>query len=92
VNDAPTIAAITNRTINEDTTTGVSYTVTDVDNVISCTSTTDITYTSTNITLLPLVNITRGGTYPTCMVTLTGATNQYGTSAIQLSVFDGTVT
>lgn len=60
MNDAPTLSAITNRTINEDTTTGVNYTLTDVDNVLSCTSTTGITYTSTNTTLLPVANITRG--------------------------------
>jgi hypothetical protein len=89
VNDAPVIAPITNRTINEDTSTGVNYTLTDVDNTLSCTNATHITYTSTNTTLLPVANITRGGTYPNCSLTVTPVANLHGASTINVIADDG---
>lgn len=70
----------------------MSYTLTDVDNVITCTGATGITYTSTNTTLLPVANITRGGTYPTCLVTISPVSNLYGTTTVQLSATDGSLT
>jgi len=92
VNDAPTINNIVNQSTNEDTVlNNVAFTISDIDSTISCTSTSNITFTSTNTTLLPVANITRGGTYPNCMVSMNPATNQNGTSTVTVTVSDGSL-
>ena len=88
VNDAPVISAITNQTTAEDTATGaVAFTISDVDNTLTCT--TSVTATSSNTTLLPVGNIAIGGTAPNCTVTMTPALNENGVSNIVLTVTDG---
>lgn len=60
VNDAPVITTISDQSMNEDETAKVvAYTLTDLDDSLTCTSATDISYTSSDGTLLPLGNITR---------------------------------
>ena len=90
VNDAPTIANIADRTINEDTNTGaVAFTIGDVE-----TAATSLTLTraSSNTTLVPLANIVLGGSGANRTVTVTPAVNQSGTATITVSVSDGTRT
>ena len=90
VNDAPVISAIANQTTNEDTATAaVPFTITDVDNVLSCS--TSVSATSSNAMLLPVGNIVFGGTAPNCTVTMNPALNQFGVSNIVLTVTDGTL-
>ncbi len=92
VNDAPTISDIANQTTNEDTPlNNVAFTVNDIDSTISCTNTSHITFASTNTTLLPVANITRGGTYPNCTVSMNPAANQNGTSTVTVTVSDGSL-
>ena len=47
--------------------------------------------TSTNTTLLPLANITESGTAPTCTITVTPVANLYGTTTVNVSVTDGSL-
>jgi hypothetical protein len=61
--------------------------VSDVDNSITCGS--FITATSSNTTLLPNANIIRGGTAPSCTITLSPASSQSGTSTITVTASDG---
>lgn len=86
----PVVSDITNKTIAEDGSTGISYTLTDADDVISCTG--SVTVSSSNTTLLPLGNIVKSGTAPNCTITLTVAANLYGTSLVTVSAYDGTST
>ncbi len=57
VNDLPTITDIQNRTILEDASTGVNYTINDVDHTLNCSS--SISISSSNTTLLPVVNVVK---------------------------------
>lgn len=92
VNDAPTISNIADQTTAEDTAkNGVAFTIDDVDSTISCTSTSNITFASTNTTLLPVANITRGGTYPNCTLSMNPTTHGNGTSTVTVTVSDGSL-
>jgi len=86
----PVVSDISNKTIAEDATTGISYTLTDADDVVSCTG--SVTVSSSNTTLLPLGNITKSGNAPTCTITLAPVSQLYGTSLITVSAYDGTST
>ncbi len=91
VNDAPVISTVANQTTNEDTATaGIPFTITDVDNTLSCT--TSMSATSSNTTLLPVANIVFAGTAPNCTVTMNPALNQFGASNVVLTVTDGIAT
>ncbi|OFZ29060.1 MAG: hypothetical protein A2622_13290 [Bdellovibrionales bacterium RIFCSPHIGHO2_01_FULL_40_29] len=91
VNDAPVISAIVNQTTPEDTATAaIAFTMTDVDNVLTCGS--SVSATSSDGVLLPVGNIAFGGVAPNCTVTLNPATDQNGLSNIVLTVSDGTET
>ena len=88
VNDAPTITAITDRTINEDGTTGrIGFTVGDFETFASSLAVSVVS--SSNPALVPLGNIVLKGTAAQRDVTVTPAANQHGTSEITLSVSDG---
>ncbi len=87
VNDAPTITDITNRTINEDATTGpVSFTIGDLETDPALLF---LTATSSNTTLVPNANIVLGGSGASRTVTVTPAANQNGTAIISVTVRDG---
>jgi len=86
----PVVSDISNKAISEDGSTGISYTLTDADDVVSCTG--SVTVTSSNTALLPLGNIVKSGTAPSCMITLTAVANLYGTSLVTVSAYDGTST
>jgi hypothetical protein len=85
-NTPPTISAINNLSINEDTSTGsLPFTVGDVE-----TSATALTVTrgSSNTNLLPLSGILLGGSGSNRTVQLFPATNQHGTTTVTLTVTD----
>lgn len=89
VNDAPTIANITDRTITEDGGTGViSFTIGDLE-----TSATSLSLSkgSSNTVLVPTANIVFGGSGANRTVMVTPAANQSGTATISITVSDGTL-
>ena len=93
VNDAPVISDVTNQTIDEDSTTdALSFTISDVDNSISCSN---VTKSSNNTTKIPNANVVIGGSGTDCTVTVTPLANKntYNTSAvtITLTISDGTL-
>jgi hypothetical protein len=90
VNDPPTITAIADQTINEDTNTGaLPFVVGDVETVAASLT---LSKASTNTTLVPLANIVFGGSGANRTVTVTPAANQNGTATITVTVSDGTTT
>jgi gliding motility-associated-like protein len=87
VNDAPTIAAISPQTTDEDVPKGpIAVTVADADSPVGSLS---LTGTSSDKVLLPDANITFGGNGGSRTVTLTPASNRYGKTTITLTVSDG---
>jgi uncharacterized repeat protein (TIGR01451 family) len=86
VNARPTISAILNRTIIEDTSTGViGFTIGDVetpeDNL-------QLVATSSNTILIPNANVMLGGSGASRNFTITPAANESGSSIITISVTD----
>ncbi len=88
VNDPPAISAISNITINEDTSTGpLAFTVADLDTSVE---TLTVTANSSNQTLIPNANIVLGGSGANRTVTVTPVANASGGPAtITLTVSDG---
>ena len=87
VNDAPTISAIADLTLTEDSTaTAIPFTVGDVE---SATASLQVTATTSNASLLPLSNIVFGGSDASRTVTLTPAANASGLALITIMVSDG---
>jgi hypothetical protein len=90
VNSSPTISAIPDQTINEDTTAGpIGFVVGDLETPASNLV---VSATSSNIVLLPQVNLVLSGVASNRSITITPATNQFGTSLITVSVSDGLAT
>jgi Bacterial Ig domain/Cadherin-like beta sandwich domain/HYR domain/Galactose oxidase, central domain/Kelch motif/Regulator of chromosome condensation (RCC1) repeat len=91
VNDAPTITAIANQTINEDTaTTALSFTLGDAEG-----GTLVVSSSSSNTALVPVGGISllpASGGPGTRSVTVTPLANQSGSAVITLTVSDGTLT
>ena len=84
--DRPTISAITDVTIDEDTSTSaIPFTIGDDDGVGDLT----VTRSSSNTTIVPLANVVLGGSGASRDVTVTPAANQFGTSTITITVTDG---
>jgi 5'-nucleotidase len=87
VNDAPTISAIADQTIEVGQSTGaLTFSIADLDNAVGALT---ITASSSNTTLVPVANIVIGGSGANRTVTVTPAANQTGTATITLDVFDG---
>ena len=90
INDPPVISDVPNQVTNEGSSlTGVAVDISDLETVLDCNA---ITSTSSNTTLLPSENITIYGTAPNCLVRMSPALNQIGSSTITLTVFDGSLT
>jgi VCBS repeat-containing protein len=90
-NDAPTISDVANQTTPQNTAlTGVAVTISDADNTLLCSI--SLTASSSNETLLPTDNIIVSGTAPNCLLSITPATAQTGSTTVTLTVSDGTVT
>lgn len=87
VNDLPTISAIADQSIAEDTATALlPFTITDIETALSCAS---VTKVSSVTSLIPTVNVVIAGTAPNCTVQVTPSANQNGASLITLTVTDG---
>gem|GEM_PF-5841716 len=90
VNDAPTISALADQSVNTNQTAGpLAFTVADVET--SAASLT-VTGTSSNPSLVPNANIVLGGSGANRTVTVTPAADQSGTATITLTVSDGSLT
>ena len=87
VNDAPTIANMADRTIDQNTSTGpIGLVIGDVE---SAAGSLTLSGTSSNPTLVPAQNIIFGGSGSNRTVSVTPATNQSGTATINITVSDG---
>jgi gliding motility-associated-like protein len=87
VNDAPTITAIANQTIDEDDQTAVlSFTIADVE---TAATSLNLTATSGNIVLVPNANVVLGGSGAARTIQVTPVANQNGTAVITVNVGDG---
>jgi uncharacterized delta-60 repeat protein len=87
VNNAPTIGAIADLTIAENTSTGpLALNVGDTETSPAALM---LAGSSSNTTLVPAANIVFGGSGANRIVTITPAANQTGTTTITLTVTDG---
>ena len=90
VNDATTIGAISNVTINEDSVAGpIVFAIADVDNTFSQLT---VTATSSNSDLIKSSNIRLGGSGGNRVIRLNTVGNAFGTSTITVTVSDGQAT
>jgi len=87
VNDAPVISAISGRVINEDTSTNITFTVSDVETTASALI---LSTNSSDTSLVPNANISMGGSGTNRSITLTPLPNGYGMSTITITASDGT--
>lgn len=84
---APTLSTITNKTINEDASTGaIAFTVGDVDTPLANLI---LTATSSNAGLVPNANLVFGGSGASRTITVTPTANATGVSTITVTVSDG---
>jgi VCBS repeat-containing protein len=87
VNDVPTITAVEDQTIDEDTATGaIAFTVGDVETEAGSLT---LSGSSSNEALVPVSNIVFGGTGADRTVTVTPALDQFGNATITITVSDG---
>ncbi len=90
VNDAPTISAIADQIIDEDTSTSaLAFNIDDLDN---SSASLKVTATSSNTTLIPNANIVLAGSAASRLITVTPAANENGITTISLTVSDGDLT
>src|SRR5262249_18415785 len=90
VNVPPTISAVANVTIDEDTSTpALAFTVDDPDTAVNALT---VTATSSNLAVVPLDRITIDGTGSARTLKLTPLPDANGMSTITLMVSDGTLT
>ncbi len=86
-NDAPTITAIADQTLDEGTSTGpLAFTVDDVETPPGSLV---VTASSSNPTLIPAANLVLGGTDASRTITVTPAAGQSGTATVTVAVSDG---
>lgn len=86
LNDAPTISAIANQTMNEDGTLVLSFTVGDTETAASQLL---VIGSSSDETLIPGANITFGGSGTNRTISLSPATNRFGTGSVTIVIGDG---
>ena len=86
VNDAPTLSTITNRTINEDNSTGsIAFTVNDEETAAGSLA---VTATSSNTSVIPNNNLVLGGSGANRTITVTPTANTHGSATITVKVTD----
>src|SRR6185503_11311821 len=86
VNARPTISSITNRVVNEDTTTpAIAFTIGDVETAATSLL---LDKSSSDTTIVPTGNIIFGGSGANRNVTITPAPNMFGSSVITIYVTD----
>ncbi|MBY0555354.1 tandem-95 repeat protein, partial [bacterium] len=88
VDDPPVINPISAQVTNKNTAIAVSFTISDIDSVLNCSS--SMAMSSTNTTLVPNTNVVFSGAVPNCTATITPANLQFGVTDITLTVSDGT--
>ena len=91
VNDAPILSEIADQSIDEDSTTGaLAFTITDVDNTLTCA---DVSATSDTTAIIPVANVVIAGSGTVCTVAVTPLNNKNTSGAspvtITLSITDG---
>lgn len=84
----PVISSITNKTMESDGSIAVTFTISDVDNTLNCS--TSMSKTSSNTSVVPTASIVFSGSAPNCTATITPTAATTGTSTITLTVTDGT--
>jgi hypothetical protein len=90
VNDAPTITAVSNQTIDEDTGSGArAFTIGDVE---TASASLTLAGSSSNAALVPDANIIFVGSGASRTVTITPLANQFGATTITITVSDGVAT
>ncbi|MEY4064566.1 MAG: hypothetical protein RIR26_774, partial [Pseudomonadota bacterium] len=94
VNDAPTIAAITAQSTNEDTpSAAIAVNLSDVDGPSQSCNSANLGYTSGTPTVVASTGaVTWGGTWPNCTAVIAPVANASGTSSITFTASDGTLT
>lgn len=90
VNDAPVVSAISNQTLKTDASVMINYTLTDVDNIMDCS--TSVTVTSGTTSTIPNGDLVKGGVAPNCTLTVTPSLNIAGSSLITVVGSDGFLT
>lgn len=89
VNDAPTISAIADQTIDEDSATGaLSFSVSDVETDAGLLT---VTAASSDETLLPPTGISLADSGSSRTITLTPASDAHGSATVTLAVSDGSL-
>lgn len=89
-NQAPTISAIADQSVLENTATAaLAFTIADDSNPVGSLT---VTRSSSNPTLVPVANLVLGGSGANRTLTATPASNQSGTAIITLQVSDGSFT
>ncbi|WP_351122825.1 SpvB/TcaC N-terminal domain-containing protein [Shewanella sp. T24-MNA-CIBAN-0130] len=89
VNDTPTISNISNRSINEDSNTGIiAFTIGDHETAAGSLS---VSRSSSNTALVPTANVILGGSGANRTVSVTPVANQAGKSTISITVSDGSL-
>jgi hypothetical protein len=86
INDLPLISAISDRTINENTSTSIAFTVQDVETPASSLIVSGI---SSNPTLVPSANLAFGGSGTNRVLTVIPAPDQFGAATITVTARDG---
>jgi fibronectin type 3 domain-containing protein len=86
-NSAPVLSAIANQTTDMNNVKAVNFTLTDNNDILSCT--TSMSGVSSNTPVVPNSNIVFSGALPNCIATITPATGKCGDSAITLTATDG---
>jgi alpha-tubulin suppressor-like RCC1 family protein len=86
-NDAPVVSPILAQTTNEDTPIVLSFNLSDIDSIVTCSSL-NVVGTSSNTSLVSNAAIVIGGTAPNCTVNITPSANQNGTTNITLTASD----
>ncbi len=87
VDDAPTMAVISNQSTDEDVALGVAITVGDVDSSLSSVT---VSASSSDTTLVPNGNLVLTGSGASRLLTITPAANRSGTTLITVTANDGT--
>ena len=88
VNDAPTISSLPSITMWEDTPITSYFTIDDIDSPVDCT--TSVFKSSSNPSVVNSNQVTFSGTQPNCAMTFVPVANASGSTAITLTVADGT--
>jgi hypothetical protein len=90
VNDAPTISGISPQTFNEDSSTTVTFSISDIDNSLTCSG--SVSSGSNNTALVTSARITISGTAPSCSAVVSPFANANGAATVTLTVSDGSAT